>query len=82
LIPVHEWRIEKLRFYLKLTIFEKFMIFDFEIDKKVCFAKASLSCRFSMRKNKKVVFTGKDMVKVYIKFYFAHNFLRHDFVRF
>jgi len=22
------------------------------------------------------------MVKVYIKFYFVHNFLRHDFVRF
>jgi len=65
-----------------LTIFEKFMIFDFEIDKKVCFAKASLFYRFSMRKNKKVVFTGKDRVEVYIKFLFRAQFLRHDFVRF
>jgi len=58
------------------------MIFDFGIDEKVCFSKASLSCGSHMWKNKKVVFTGKGMLKVYTKFYFAHNFLRHDFVRF
>jgi len=63
-------------------IFEKFTIFDFENDEKACFAKASLSYKFHVLKNKKAIFTGKGMVGVYIKFYFAHNFLRHDFVRF
>jgi len=50
--------------------------------KKYVLRKASLSYRFRMRKNKKVVLTGKGRVGVYIKFLFRAQFLRHDFVRF